>query len=69
MTRRLLATLALLLGLAVSPAPAQAPPDAPAPDAAPLDTTGGGEAWYGYVAFAFLAAVTLFAVCKTSRRL
>ena len=66
MTRvlRPLASLALLLGLALAPAPA--PAQEPEPPAEGGESKG--EPLYGYIGTAFLAAGTIFVLCKSSRR-
>lgn len=35
---------------------------------APAPSGGGGEAWQGYAAYAFVALLGLFIVCKSARR-
>lgn len=58
-----LAFAACLVGL---PAVAAAQDEAPAEAAA--EEGGSGSPEYGYVATAFLAAFTIFVLCKSSRR-
>jgi hypothetical protein len=30
--------------------------------------SSGGESWYGYAAFGFVAGISLFIICKSARR-
>ena len=57
------ATLLILGGLILAPAPARAQEEPPA-----AEEEGGGNMYYGYVGTGVLAAAILFAVCRTSRR-
>ncbi len=75
MTRifRLLSVPILLVGL-VSPLVAQEdkksqnPNDAQFGPQTPVEVPDEGTALYGYLAFGFLAGVTMFALCRSSRR-
>lgn len=73
MTRllRFLTVTVLLIGLAAPTAMAQKSVNpneagfAPAPVA---EESNEGDPLYGYLAFGFLAGITLFALCRSSRR-
>ena len=69
MTRRWLATFALLIGLSC-PAFSQVPKDPIAAAAPPpaAEEAEEGDPLYGYLAFTFLTGIALFAVCKSARR-
>ena len=71
---RLLFVPALMLGFAASAGAqedkkTQNPNDAQfGPQNVAPESSGEGDPLYGYLAGAFLAGITLFAICKSSRR-
>lgn len=67
------ACLTVVCALALSPSVAHA--QTPNPNEADLQQpaqetqgSGGGEPWYGYAAWGFVAVMGLFLVCKSARR-